>query len=147
MSALPTIRVRSAQRKLRVAMKELELFAKRAFPECCRLPAATLDQIRDLREIDVILVSDRRMAALHRQFMNIAGPTDVLTFQHGEIVVSVETAQENAARFGVAVEDEIRLYVVHGFLHLLGYDDQTARGARAMESAQQRVLKAVRASD
>ncbi|MEP6821418.1 MAG: rRNA maturation RNase YbeY [Chthoniobacterales bacterium] len=146
MSVLPNIRVRNTQRKLRVDVMKLELFANRAFPDCCRLPAAEIDGIGNLREIDVILVSDRRMAALHRQFMNLAGPTDVLTFQHGEIVVSVETAQENAKRFGGAIEEEIQLYIVHGFLHLLGYNDQTSREARTMEAAQQRVLKALRAS-
>ncbi len=147
MSVLPNIRVQNAQRKLRVDVKKLELFANRAFPDCCRLQAAKVDDICDLREIDVILVSDQRMAELHRKFMNIAGPTDVLTFQHGEIVVSVETAQENATRFGCATEDEIQLYIVHGLLHLLGFNDQTSRGARTMESSQQRVLKALRVSD
>ncbi len=61
------------------------------------------------------------MAALHLQFMNIAGPTDVLTFQHGEIVISVETAQENAVRFGHEVEAEIRLYLVHGYPPFVGF--------------------------
>lgn len=147
MNALPIIRVQSAQRKLRVEIEKLEVFANRALPECCRLSAAKRDHVQDLREINVVLVSDRRIAALHRQFMNIAGPTDVLTFQHGEIVISVETAQENAMRFGGATEEEIRLYLVHGLLHLLGFNDQTAREARAMEAAQQRVLKALRVSD
>ncbi len=67
---------------------------------CVRdLRAAALDAARAFPEVNVVLVSDRRMAALHQRFMQIAGPTDVLTFQHGEIVVSVETAQANAARF------------------------------------------------
>lgn len=147
MSALPVIHLRNAQRKMRLDVARLEVFARRAFERCCGLPAAKSEQLDGLREIDVILVSDRRMAALHRQFKNIAGPTDVLTFQHGEIVVSIETAAENAPRFSCSVEDEIQLYIVHGLLHLLGLDDQTAKEARAMESAQQRVLKALRASD
>ena len=103
--------------------------------------------MRRLPEISVVLVSDRRIAALHRRFMEMAGPTDVLTFQHGEIVVSAETARANARRFGSTSEDEIRLYIVHGFLHLLGFDDVTAKKARAMEAAQKRVLRTVRASN
>jgi len=84
------------------------------------------------------------MAALHQEFMNIPGPTDVLTFQHGEIVVSVETAQQNAERFATSAADEIKLYVIHGLLHLLGFDDRTREEARVMEAVQAEVLRAVR---
>ena len=53
-------------------------------------------QLKRLREIFVLLISDRRMARLHRQFLNKAGPTDVLTFEHGEIFISVERARDHA---------------------------------------------------
>ena len=147
MSVPPIIRVRNAQRKLRVDMVSLERFTTRAFQRCCELPRAAAGRVRRLPEISVVLVSDRRIAALHRRFMEMAGPTDVLTFQHGEIVVSAETARANARRFGSTSEDEIRLYIVHGFLHLLGFDDVTAKEASAMEAAQKRVLRMVRASN
>ncbi len=74
--------------------------------------------------------------------MNIAGPTDVITFQHGEIFVSVETARRNAQRFHTSTIDEVKLYIVHGLLHLHGYDDKSAAGARAMERLQFRLVKA-----
>ena len=141
------IRVQNAQRKLRVNVALLERFAARAFQRCAELPGASLENVRALPTINVVLVSDRRIAALHQQFMKISGPTDVLTFQHGEIVVSVETAQQNARRFDTALEDEIRLYVVHGFLHLLGFEDQTPAPSRAMEAAQEEVLRSLRASN
>ena len=48
-------------------------------------------------EIFVWLISDRRMAHLHRKFLGLSGPTDVLTFQHGEIFISVETARRQRA--------------------------------------------------
>ena len=99
---------------------------------------------RDLSELSVVLVSDRRIAELHRRFMNIAGATDVLTFQHGEIVASVETAQRNAARFGCSVDEEIQRYIVHGFLHLLGLNDKTAAERETMERAQEKVLRSMR---
>lgn len=137
------MRVRNGQRRTRVAVERLERFATRAFQRCCELPSASLENVRALPEISVALVSDRRIAELHQRFMHIAGPTDVLTFHHGEIVVSVETARANARRFRSTVEDEICLYIVHGFLHLLGFEDKTTRGARAMESAQKRVLRLV----
>ncbi len=144
MNRAPLIQVQNAQRKLRLEMEPLREFARRAWEECCALAEANADAVRDLAEVNVALVSDRRMAALHQRFMQIAGPTDVLTFQHGEVVVSVETAQANAARFRSSPDEEIRLYIIHGFLHLLGFDDQSAADARAMEAAQTRVLKALR---
>jgi probable rRNA maturation factor len=81
---------------------------------------ATAGRASDAEEVTIVLVSDRRMAALHKQFMDIDGPTDVLTFQHGEIFISVETAEQNAAEFSTSVDEEIRLYIVHGLLHLRG---------------------------
>ncbi|HMJ05554.1 MAG TPA: rRNA maturation RNase YbeY [Chthoniobacterales bacterium] len=144
MSERPSIQIRSAQRKLQVELESLQEFAERALARCLNLPACVGSPGRELGEINVVLVSDRRMAALHQEFMNIPGPTDVLTFQHGEIVVSVETAQQNAERFATSAADEIKLYVIHGLLHLLGFDDRTREEARVMEAVQAEVLRAVR---
>ncbi|MBA2586687.1 MAG: rRNA maturation RNase YbeY [Chthoniobacterales bacterium] len=85
-------------------------------------------------------MSDRRMGELHWRFLRVRGPTDVLTFEHGEIVISTETAQRNAARFHTSIEHEIRLYLIHGLLHLHGFDDRTARAAKLMEKTQTRIL-------
>ena len=128
------ITVRNLQRKVRIDSRALQEFANCALE---KIPNHSLG------EIDVLLISDRRMAALHREFMNIAGPTDVITFQHGEIFISVETAKRNARRFRNSLAHEVKLYLVHGLLHLHGYDDKTAAGARQMEKRQQRILAAV----
>lgn len=143
MSGRPLIRVQNAQRKLRVDIELMQKFAARALRLSLDLPSAVADAICELAEVTVVFVSDRRIAALHKKFLNIPGATDVLTFHHGEIVVSVETAQHNAKRFGCSAEDEIKLYVIHGLLHLLGFDDKTAEEAHAMEIAQARVLLAM----
>ncbi len=129
------ITVRNLQRKVRTDCRALQQFAERALE---KIPNHSLG------EIDVLLISDRRMAALHRQFMNITGPTDVITFQHGEIFISVETAKRNARRFRSSIENEMKLYLVHGLLHLGGFDDKTAADARKMEKAQARIIKATR---
>lgn len=81
------------------------------------------------------------MAALHRKFLGQSGPTDVLTFRHGEIVISVSTAAHHARRFHVSLGDELRLYIVHGLLHLHGFDDRYQTDAKKMETAQQRILR------
>ncbi len=143
MSESPEVRLRNAQRQMRMAMGPLRVFAAKAWLQCRKLPQANLTLVNDLAQVDVILVSDRRMAELHDRFMGIAGPTDVLTFQHGEVIVSVETASKNAVRFGTSPEQEIRLYIVHGFLHLLGFDDISRQDAQEMERLQEEVLKSV----
>jgi probable rRNA maturation factor len=99
-------------------------------------------------EVSVVLVSDRRMAELHQRFLNEPGPTDVITFQHGEIVISAETAKRQARAFRTSMELELRLYLVHGVLHLCGFDDKTAAGAAEMQRLQEKlVAKVQRALD
>ena len=75
--------------------------------------------------------------------MNERGPTDVITFQHGEIFISAEMARRNARRFGNSLVRELRLYIVHGLLHLQGFDDREPRKARKMEALQRKILAKV----
>ena len=138
----PRISVRNWQRKVRVDVRALQRFAERALQESMSLSQSSASALRDLEEISVSLVSDARIAAVHKRFMNIAGPTDVITFQHGEIVVSAETAQRQAAEYCTSPDDEIRLYIIHGILHLMRFDDTTAAAARTMAKTQRSILVA-----
>jgi probable rRNA maturation factor len=132
------ISVRNLQRKLRVNTTVLELFARHALRACQNLGRSRPNN--QLDEISVLLISDRRMARLHRQFLDKSGPTDVITFQHGEIFISVETARRQARQVGTSVTGELQLYIVHGLLHLHGYDDRTARETKRMRAAEATVL-------
>jgi probable rRNA maturation factor len=136
----PRISVRNLQRKIRVNVGELETFAGGAVQRCLQLRKGQRSDLRKLLGVFVWLISDRRMALLHRQFLGKMGPTDVLTFQHGEIFVSVETARRHACAFGNSLIRELELYMIHGLLHLHGFDDQTPREARKMRAAQEKVL-------
>jgi probable rRNA maturation factor len=99
--------------------------------------------------LSVVLVDDARIAALNKQYLGHAGPTDVLSFNlggegpvvDGEVIVSVETARRQSASRGHTAEAEILLYVVHGTLHLLGFDDRTREDAQAMHEEEDRILK------
>ena len=71
------------------------------------LPGWPICAYTSLREIEVAIVSDRVIARVHQEFMGIPGPTDVITFEHGEIVMSADTASTQAARFRHAVDVEI----------------------------------------
>ncbi len=103
-----------------------------------------------LAELSIALVGDKRMSNLHVQFLNVAGPTDVLTFPlevdrrgrvtAGEIVVCVPEAKRRAAGHGVTVRQEVLLYAVHGLLHLCGYDDLTPAGFRRMHRKEDDLL-------
>ena len=137
---IPEITVRNLQRKVPVDVVDLEMFARKAAELCLRLPRRKKSDLAQLREISVLIVSDRKIASLHRQFMNESGPTDVITFQHGEIFVGAESARRNARRFGNAFERELRLYVAHGLLHLHGFDDRNAASARRMQIVQRKIL-------
>ena len=100
-------------------------------------------------ELSIVLVSDRQMARLNRAFHQVAGPTDILTFDYGasgELIISVDHAHANARRFGTAPREELTLYLIHGLLHLAGYDDRTAAERRRMRAAERRVLRRLRAS-
>lgn len=129
------ITVRNLQRKQPIKLTGLRKFAERAFALCQQDLPNELSQ-----GVDVLLISDARMAKLHQRFMQINEPTDVLTFQHGEIFISVETAAANARRFQTTLEKEVKIYLVHGLLHLCGYDDTSPSAARKMERAQQRLF-------
>jgi probable rRNA maturation factor len=137
----PRISVRNLQRKIPVNIAVLEVFAGKVVRLCLELQKRKRTDLRKLRNVFVCLISDRRMSRLHREFLGQVGPTDVLTFQHGEICISVETARRHARVFGNSLVRELQLYIVHGLLHLHGFDDRTPADARKMKSAQEKILR------
>ena len=99
-------------------------------------------------ELAVVFLTDRALARLHAEFLNDPRPTDVMTFPGepalglaGDICVSADTAATYAATHGQDFAAELNLYVVHGWLHLAGYDDRTPAAQRLMRAAEQRALR------
>jgi probable rRNA maturation factor len=100
-------------------------------------------------ELSVALVDDAMIHQLNRRYLAHDYPTDVITFPlsdrveplSAEIVISVETAAREARQRGVPREHEVLLYLIHGILHLCGYDDSTPRAAARMRRRQQRLLR------
>ena len=137
---VPEIIVHNLQRKVSVNVGELEKFAGNALQHSFQLQRRKRTGLSKLREVFVWLISDRRMTLLHRKFLGQSGSTDVMTFQHGEIFISVETAQRHARAFGNSLMRELKLYIVHGLLHLHGFDDQTPDKAHKMKAAQEKIL-------
>jgi probable rRNA maturation factor len=135
------INVRNRQRKIPVDMANVQAFAGKAIRRCLQLHKQRNTDLRKLNEVFVWLISDRRMASLHRKFMHQTGPTDVLTFQHGEIFISVETAKRHARAFQNSLTSELCLYIAHGLLHLHGFDDRTQAAARKMKAMQKNIVR------
>lgn len=104
----------------------------------------SLDEFRG-NDFTVVLISDRRMKELNRFFRGKDSTTDVLSFPHeaeefemnaedasvnflGDIVISAEQADRQAAENGLTLENEIEQLILHGLLHLCGYDHETDDG-------------------
>jgi probable rRNA maturation factor len=137
------INVQNHQRRVRFDLVWLQQLAAVALKRSLRQQAeGERAVLRSLEMVEAAVVSDRAIAKVHEQFMGIPGATDVITFDHGEIVISAVTAQRNAAQFGNSVEEELALYTVHGLLHLNGFEDNTPPAAARMKAVQRRILKA-----
>jgi len=116
-------------------------------------------------ELSLVLVSDRRMRALNRRYRKKDRPTDVLAFPLlergqiyfsrrkinlspvllGDVVISMPTAKRQAAALGHSLRDEMARLLVHGVLHLLGYDhERSERDALRMARQEKAILHAVR---
>ena len=134
------VRLFSRQRAMALPLERLRVFANRAVRCCLAYPGRATSVLRELAELEISLVSDRVIAQVHRRFMNLRGATDVITFAHGEIVISVATAARQARENGEDFEREIARYMVHGLLHLHGHEDADPDDAAAMWQAQELVL-------
>ena len=95
--------------------------------------------------LSVVLVNDREITKLNAQYHNAHGPTDVLSFDygngHGEVIISTERARVQARRFRTKPGHEVALYIVHGILHLHGYDDITPSDRKRMRAAERKLMK------
>jgi probable rRNA maturation factor len=118
--------------------------------------------------LTIVITDDAQLADLNRRFLEINAPTDVLSFPTngpdssqagtgetdpetgasylGDVIISYPRAQAQAADGGHSVRDELQLLVVHGVLHLLGYDHADAPGKEAMWSLQADALKGLGAA-
>jgi probable rRNA maturation factor len=111
-------------------------------------------------EINLLFTSDHAIQDMHREFMSLDSPTDILTFPFeadmfdpamesshgGDIVMSVETARYHAEKAGWEVADELRFLVLHGILHILDWNDVDDAARASMLARQTEILELWRAS-
>lgn len=105
-------------------------------------------------ELSVVFVSDDEIARVHADFMDDPSPTDVITFpanasmeSAGEIIVSVDHARSRAKELGEPFSRELSLYLVHGWLHLAGYDDRNDTDRAKMRAAEHEALAVLDAAE
>jgi probable rRNA maturation factor len=107
-------------------------------------------------KVSLAFVDDATIAGLNKRFLDHDGPTDVITFPlsgrgarklEGEVVMGVEVAQREAAERGHDSNTELCLYVIHGVLHLCGYDDRTPRDSAAMRRKEREYLRQLNLPD
>ena len=101
-------------------------------------------------ELSLVFLTDAALAQLHADYLDDPTTTDVITFEGdpalgaaGEICLSVDTAAAYAQAHGSKFSDELTLYLVHGWLHLAGYDDLQPAKKRAMRRAETRAMRAL----
>ncbi len=104
-------------------------------------------------DLSIAFLDDEQISRVHEQFMNDPSPTDVITFPGdpamdfaGEICVSVEHADSNAKNGG-SFARELSLYLVHGYLHLAGFDDTVPDLKRKMRRAERKALEFLEKQD
>ncbi|HOD12375.1 MAG TPA: rRNA maturation RNase YbeY [Candidatus Omnitrophota bacterium] len=103
-------------------------------------------------DLSIAIVSDSHIKSLNQKYLKHDYATDVLAFNlasscigrahglYGEVVVSADTAKRQSKVFKTTVSDELLLYIIHGILHLLGFDDHSAKDITRMRAKEKAVL-------
>lgn len=97
--------------------------------------------------INIIVVDDKQIHRMNNEFLHHDYTTDVLSFSlgekgevEGEVYISVDTAQVQAAEYGVSLTNELQRLTAHGVLHILGYDDETPEQREIMKKLEDRYI-------
>jgi probable rRNA maturation factor len=135
--------------------REPEPLRLEAFQELA-LHVLSMEAAPEESELSVALVEVEEMAHLNEQYRGIEGPTDVLSFgcddpcaavadepiTLGDVIIAPEIAAAQADELGTTIESELNLLLVHGILHLLGYDHDSDEDAAVMQERERALLDA-----
>lgn len=126
----------------------------------CKKIIATVLQGQEVDNVVVtlILTNDEAIAHINKTYRKKKGPTDVISFAYreapmphvttkehlGDIFISLETAQRQAIEYGVTLKEELKRLLVHGVLHLLGYDhEQSLYKKRKMQKKEEEIMQKI----
>ncbi|MBL9176424.1 MAG: rRNA maturation RNase YbeY [Verrucomicrobiaceae bacterium] len=138
---LPQLSIHNRQRRHKIPLPWLRKTGAAAMPACLAAIKAPDAPLASLPEIEVSIVSDKEIARVHGEFLDDPTPTDVITFHHGEIIISAGTAERQGLEHRHPFDHELALYLIHGLLHLAGWGDHEAAEAREMARRQETILR------
>ena len=119
----------------------------------------TAAKLKDHGELSVTFMDDNAIADLNQTYRKKEGPTDILSFPQdegmefpapedenylpliGDIMISIETAKKQAEEMGHPLDRELKILLIHGILHLYGYDHEDDEEAAAMQEKEKEILK------
>ena len=133
------IEIHDAQELVPFDLEVVRNCAQLAFPLCFN-KAIKGSPLTAIDSLEVSIVSDAEIAKVHEKFMDDPSPTDVITFDYGEIISSAETALRVSNDMEISVEQELALYIIHGMLHLAGYRDGTSDEFNQITELQEKIL-------
>ena len=121
----------------------LRSWMAQAVPRCLENPGSGERDLPSLDTVEISIVDDEAIARIHGDFLDDPTPTDVITFQHGELIASADTAARMARELGHSMLEELFLYLVHGLLHLNGHLDAVEEDRQIMHEVQDRIWREV----
>ena len=136
---IPQLSLWNRQRKIAFSQKQVLDATLLALPRCQQV-AQKKSPILLLEYIEVTVVSDRAIARVHREFFHDPTATDVITFHHGEILLGAGVIAAHAQKHGETKEREAFRCIVHGLLHLGGWEDSTPKLQRQMARLQEKII-------
>ncbi len=105
------------------------------------LKLAAESEIRRIGNISIVFCSDNYVLDINQKYLQHDYFTDIITFDYcegdrlsGDLFISVDSVRENSVEFGTEFKDELNRVIIHGLLHLVGYDDHTEKDIKLMRS-------------
>lgn len=156
------IYLENQQKKLPLNPARIKKIVRKVLIEEGKSPALRSFRKRDMAKsgVNIIFTDNLKIARLNKKYLNRRGPTDVLAFPMqeglkikgnpyflGDIVISAEMARAKARQFNIDPRKEICLYVIHGLLHLLGYDHKKGKDDLVMRQKEKEYLFLCRAKN
>ncbi len=142
---------------MRIDIRDLQDKVKLDRLKIIRCARSVLENMQETdSELSLVFVTDSYIRKLNRRYRNIDSKTDVLAFSMregvglskkspilGDVIVSTETAKKEAKKRHIPIHKEVNLYIVHGILHLLGYNDEKPIDRKKMKRKEAELLEDV----
>ncbi|MFM2170884.1 MAG: rRNA maturation RNase YbeY [Verrucomicrobiota bacterium] len=141
-SEIPEVEIINHQTQVRLtedSLVFLRLAALRVWPRLASFQCLP-HHLESIEVLEIAFVSAAESDRAHREFMDVAGETDVITFLHGELVICPAVAERQAREHGEPLMRELLRYVIHGMLHLAGHTDDRKAARIVMEQAQEKLV-------